>query len=151
VVFFGSAMREVRWRWFAAANDYHTAAMFFERSSAASEQAWSEVDGALARIRDTASLAGCQVVAIVFPQHGQLAAGPLERTYQGRLLPILDDLGIAKVDLLPVYRAAAGAGRNPFIPYDGHPNAVGHHLAAEAALASVWTALGNADAPTERP
>jgi hypothetical protein len=56
-------------------------------------------------------------------------------------------MGLETVDLLPVFRDAAKRGENAFIPFDGHPNELGHRLAGEALEEPVARVLRAGEAP----
>ena len=50
------------------------------------------------------------------------------------LLTMLDELKIAYIDLLPIFRSAASRGEQLYFEIDGHWNPNGHRLAAQALL-----------------
>ena len=51
-----------------------------------------------------------------------------------RLLKMLDELEIMYIDMLPIFRDAASHNQQLYFEVDGHWNASGHRLAAEAIL-----------------
>jgi hypothetical protein len=53
------------------------------------------------------------------------------------VLGVLSELGIPSCDLSPALKAAANAGKKPYLRYDSHWSAEGHAVAAEA-MAACW-------------
>jgi lysophospholipase L1-like esterase len=139
VVWIGNLLREMRWRFFPPEADYHVQSIFFDRPSPNSERAWEQVSESLRAIQQEAGAREVEVVLAIFPHHGQMLEGALVHTYQGRIHQIAQ--GLETVDLLDDYRASTENGVSPFIPYDGHPNAAGHRIAAEALVEPVAAAL----------
>lgn len=144
LVFGASLVREVRWRFFPPASNYHTRALFFDEESPQSERAWTDIEASLAELRDAARETGAPLLVVVFPHHGQMADAALTHTYQGRLASISDALGIDRIDLLAPFRDAARRGTSPYIPFDGHANPLGHRIAAEQLRPKVMTLLQEA-------
>ena len=144
VAFLGLSLRELRWRSFPPPGNYHAKALFQAKGSPAWEQALADVRDSLARVRELAAgRAGTPVVAI-FPHHGQMEPGILDRTYHDPAVALVADVGLEPVDLLAAFRAASRRGESPFIPFDGHPNELGHRLAGEALAEPVARALAEA-------
>ena len=149
VVYIGSLLRELRWRFFPPEGDYHAEAIFFDRPSPNSERAWQQVGESLATMKREADSCSVELLLTIFPHHGQMLEGALVHTYQGRIQEIANHLGVATIDLLEVYRNSAARNASPFIPYDGHPNEVGHRIAAETLVEPVAAALGRRPAGVE--
>lgn len=147
VAFLGLSLRELRWRLFPPASNYHAKAFFFGESSPASERAWADVRDSLTEIRELGASAGAPAIAAIFPHHDQMEPGILDRTYRDPLVALTGELGLAPVDLLPAFRAAAARGETAFIPFDGHPNELGQRLAGEALAEPVALALEVKAAP----
>jgi glycosyltransferase involved in cell wall biosynthesis/lysophospholipase L1-like esterase len=130
VVFLGRLVREVRWRWLPPGDDYHLGALFRDEPTAESERAWRDVRDSLASIREEARSAGKRALLAVFPHPSQMQEGVLDHTYRARILEVAREVGIEAFDLLPALRALGP--RNPFLAFDGHLNALGHRVAAQA-------------------
>ena len=102
----------------------------------------------LARIQSVATEGGSQVVLMLLPLQMQLseqafgefgrgtgvADSLVQDQPQRAMKAVAADLGISVLDLLPVFRNWIAAGGAPlFLEWDGHWNAAGHRVAAEAA------------------
>jgi lysophospholipase L1-like esterase len=147
VAFLGLALRELRWRWFPPPGNYHAKALFFGESSPAWEAALADVRDSLTGIRDASAARAGRPIVAVFPHHGQMQPGILDRTYHDPAVALVAEAGLEAVDLLPVFRAAVAQGEDPFIAFDGHPNELGHRLAGEALAEPVARALRGPASP----
>jgi lysophospholipase L1-like esterase len=148
VAFLGLAFRELRWRWFPPPGNYHAKALFFGEDSPAWQAALADVRDSLTRIREASAASAGRPIVAVFPHHGQMQPGILDRTYRDPTVALVAAVGLEAVDLLPVFREAVARGGEPFIAFDGHPNELGHRLAGEALAEPVARALrGPASTP----
>jgi hypothetical protein len=87
----------------------------------------------LQEFRDRCSDHGAAFVAVVFPGLSwDLAPGryPFQDIHDG-MLNVLDDLGILTLDLLPAYTGKSPERLQVVPALDGHPNEIGHRIAAE--------------------
>jgi len=91
------------------------------------------VRDSLTQIRELAPPSARPSLAAVFPHHGQMQPGILDRTYRDPLVALTREVGLVTVDLLPAFRASAARGENAFIPFDGHRTSW-----ASASLARPW-------------
>lgn len=64
---------------------------------------------------------------VYLPLRGTMARDPMKEVYRA-----LDELHLSYLDLTPRFRDRAGAGERPFFEVDGHPNARGYALIADA-------------------
>lgn len=93
---------------------------------------------ALVESRETAARHGIQLVVFIVPTkemvyQDRFSAPALRAVVDWRytaLLQMLDELGIAHVDLLPPLRAAATQGPQLYFAHDTHWTAAGHDVAA---------------------
>lgn len=113
------------------------------------QAAWALTEAILARLRDEVESRGGRLVVILAPAPEQvyptrwertLAANPAMQTLSWdldapnrRLVDFLASEGIPYLDLLPVFRQAAGQADTPplYFRHDQHWTAAGHRLAAE--------------------
>lgn len=109
-------------------------------------QAWQITEALLTAIRDESAAAGAQVAIVAIPATYQVydrewrRVAPRGRSADRweqdvpnrRLAEILQRLGIAYLDLLPAFQAAARADRERlYFPIDAHWTAQGNRLAAD--------------------
>jgi lysophospholipase L1-like esterase len=92
---------------------------------------------AVNQIRDLAQRNGSQFLAVLMPSREEVylplldgAASPTASP----IAPFLDAAGISYLDLTPPLQAAARRHANLFFKVDGHPNAAGCRLIAQAVL-----------------
>jgi lysophospholipase L1-like esterase len=92
---------------------------------------------ALHRIQLLAEEQNTQVLMVFQPSKEEVYLPLLDKTTpdpSGPLRNAFERLGIAYLDLTPAFRQRAAAGEQLFFEVDGHPNAVGYALIAEAVL-----------------
>ena len=66
---------------------------------------------------------------VYLPLHGAMAEDPMKAVYRA-----LDELQLSYLDLTPRFRERAAAGERLFFEVDGHPNARGYALIADAVV-----------------
>lgn len=135
------AGRELRYRIAPPADDYWTKSLVRGQETPDSLRAWTAVEDSLRAMRDGCAERGIPMLVLVQPLPWQIAPDTPTENYQGRLDAILERLGLRNVDVLDAYRAATARGDEIFIPYDGHPTALGQRLTAETLLGPVVEAL----------
>jgi lysophospholipase L1-like esterase len=106
---------------------------------------WRSAGQRLLEIAAAARERGAPVVLLAFPMENQLIRDYPRMVWGEKLREIWAPTGMPFVDVEPAYREALAAGRNPFLPYDLHPNALGMRIAAEGLLAAI-TSHGLLDA-----
>lgn len=86
------------------------------------ESGWLQVRTSLAAMARECSERGIAFRLAVLPRRDQIAGANAARAYNERIAAIADELGIARIDLLPELSAAyaSGGGDALFIPWDGH-------------------------------
>ncbi|MGI9433000.1 MAG: hypothetical protein ACR2PQ_12340, partial [Myxococcota bacterium] len=141
VVFVSRSLRELRWRFFPPEDNYHVRAIFLDEPTPTSELAWQQVTESLDSIRSEAADRGVEVIVAIFPYQAQMDESALVHTYQGRLREITGELGLEVIDLLETFRESNRNGSFPYIPFDSHPDPIGHRLAGEALAPTVAATL----------
>jgi hypothetical protein len=131
------AQQEIRYRLFAK-GDYWVDAIYQDIETPISRQAWSDVEVSLARIRDLGRERGLETIVLLLPLRAQVEGGVTTAGYQDRARAAAERSGLPVVDVLPVFREAKA---DAFIAFDGHPNALGHRLTADALTDPVAAAL----------
>lgn len=85
----------------------------------------------LSRINSLATTHGALLIILFIPDYSQLFHPEFQHI--NRVLhKAADELGIAFLDMTPIYEATERAHSNYFWPLDGHTNEVGHRAMAEA-------------------
>ena len=98
---------------------------------------WGPTRARLARIAGTLRAAGIPFLVLRFPMEPEIGRVAQPSLLGRRLAEFASSEGVTYVDLGPPYERARRDGRNPFLPYDRHPNAVGMAIAARELLAPV--------------
>jgi lysophospholipase L1-like esterase len=93
---------------------------------------WEATARRLHEIAEVARAHRLPAVLLLFPMENQLKRSYPDLVWAERLREIWAPTGFPLVDLEPAYRREREAGRNPFLPYDLHPNAHGMEIAAAA-------------------
>jgi lysophospholipase L1-like esterase len=101
------------------------------------EPYWRSTGQRLLEIAAAARDRGVPVVLLVFPMEEHVKRDYPHRIWGERLREIWAPTGMPFVDLEADYQEALRAGRNPFLPYDLHPNADGMRIAAERLLETI--------------
>jgi lysophospholipase L1-like esterase len=96
------------------------------------EPYWNATAQRLREIAQAARERGVPVILLAFPMENQLLRRYPELVWGERLREIWAPTGFALVDLEPAYRHERESGRNPFLPYDLHPNPHGMEVASDA-------------------
>jgi len=92
---------------------------------------WRSTQQRLLELAAAARERGIPVVLMAFPMENQMTLEIPPAVWADELRRIWAPTGMPFIDLEPDYRAALAAGRNPFLPYDLHPSALGMQIAAE--------------------
>ena len=95
---------------------------------------------ALDRLRGLAADAGCRVLFVLFPSKEEVYLPLFDaETPQplGAFQEEFEERGWPYVDLTPAFQEEAERGKKLFFTVDGHPNAAGYAVVAEAVLASL--------------
>lgn len=103
-------------------------------------------EAALRSVGDTATRLGARLVVAVVPPAFTMDEATARETFrtvglddgtpdldaaQAAALGAVARAGLRGCDLMPGLRAAAAAGRRPYLPYDGHLSPAGHAVVAE--------------------
>jgi lysophospholipase L1-like esterase len=97
--------------------------------------AFAVTERAMRELRDEVAAGDAELLVVLQPSKEEVYlpfAGEPAPDYAATLRVALDELGIDYLDLAPVFRDHAAAGERLFFPTDGHPNAMGYQLTAEA-------------------
>lgn len=97
---------------------------------------WKRFAGALAEFKRRCDEAGCPLVATVFPLlTDDFTEGryPFARQHEA-ILAEMDRNGIARLDLLPVFRGKIPLRMTAIPAIDPHPSEIAHRIAAESML-----------------
>lgn len=93
---------------------------------------WDATAGRLRAIADLARSQHLEVILLTFPMENQIRHDYPNLLWAEKVREIWAPTGFPMIDLEPVYRLELESGRNPFLPYDQHPNPHGMELAAKA-------------------
>lgn len=94
---------------------------------------WQATRQYLAEVAELGRKYGFKVLLVAFPATNQIVFDYPNSIYPAELQKIAKDLSIPFVDLFPVFKENyTGDIWSLYYPYDPHPNALGHRLAAEA-------------------
>lgn len=97
------------------------------------EVGWNEVKRSLNGMLTITNTAGIPFRIVIFPMPEQVWNTEAQTSaYQEYLQGITRELGVPTLDLLPAFRSAVHNGKSVYIPWDWHPNAEGHRVAAQA-------------------
>jgi hypothetical protein len=103
--------------------------------------AWQQTEAALREIADSARARGVPVLLLIYPLLERGAWTPETYPYRDMVAMVVTagrQVGMDVVDLVSVYGAAGGDWQRWWAsPYDPHPNAEGHALAARALAAHI--------------
>lgn len=98
------------------------------------DQHWDELVAEFTRVQRFTQRMGAGLLVVVFPDLDFLSRGDYAlRPIHARLADFFDAQGIQQIDLTEVF-AKHGPEALRVHPIDGHPNEIGHRLAAEALL-----------------
>ena len=85
------------------------------------------------RLREMVELGGrhpFKVVLLIFPDQAQMDQRYVDIHYQSEARVMADRIRVPYQDLLPAFKKSHDEGVLPLINYDGHPNEIGHEIAA---------------------
>jgi lysophospholipase L1-like esterase len=100
---------------------------------------WRITGQRLLEIAAAARVHGVPVMLVAFPMENHVKRDYPRLVWGERLREIWAPTGMPFIDLEPAYRESLREGRNPFLPYDLHPNPVGMRIAAEQILDVITT------------
>lgn len=109
-------------------------------------EAWAITDAVLAQFADLTAAQGSDFGVIVIPDRRAVHVADYQRTIDyypfvgafdpaapvQRMVALAESHGIPALNMLPVLRPIDQLGERAFLPLDGHYNAIGHELTADA-------------------
>jgi lysophospholipase L1-like esterase len=91
----------------------------------------------LLQIQAAAAERGVPALLLVYPMEEQILRDGASLGLAQELREIWAPTGMPFVDIEPDLTEAVARGETPFIPYDGHPNALGHRIAVDRVHAAL--------------
>ena len=91
----------------------------------------------LLQIASSAAAQRVPVILMLFPMENEVRLDFPDMPLAKHLRRIWSATGMPFIDLGPAYSTALSEGRNPFLPYDLHPNAAGMQIASEHLLDAI--------------
>lgn len=94
---------------------------------------WNAAEGYIDELKTICESRNIKLLLVFFPGANQVVSDYPAASYPLEFVKMAEKKGIDFIDLLPVFKQHYnGDIRSLYFRYNGHPNAYGHHLAAEA-------------------
>jgi hypothetical protein len=113
------------------------------------DAAWHSMAQELQTFKRLSQEHGFIPLIMVIPSRAQLAAENADSRYPGRVLAIVEELGLEAIDLRPVLKGAIEQGIDPYLAWDHHHGAEGNRLLAAAVRDRLVRAARTSASPGE--